>query len=229
MPRIWLDYLALLSSQHEHTKTRRAFDRALCALPVTQHDRVWELYLSYAKACPVAETAVRIHRRYLQFDADSVEEYIDFLLGIGRVSEAALKLAEVLNHEGFVSMRGKSRHKLWMELCELVRWQEVGGAWAGEGMGGRVGGGRDGRGCGALRAGAVCSQRAGEGSCLMLRVQRRDGPRAVVRGPSNGGEGEPCDRRRSTSWLHGPITRAHLPHDAALPIPRPARCSSASR
>ena len=27
------------------THTRRAFDRALCALPITQHDRVWQLYL----------------------------------------------------------------------------------------------------------------------------------------------------------------------------------------
>jgi len=65
-------------------------------------------------------------RRYLQFDTDAVEDYIDFLLGIGRVAEAALKLAELLNRDNFVSMRGKSRHKLWMELCELVLIQIVG-------------------------------------------------------------------------------------------------------
>jgi hypothetical protein len=27
------------------TRARRTFDRALCALPITQHDRVWVLYL----------------------------------------------------------------------------------------------------------------------------------------------------------------------------------------
>jgi pre-mRNA-splicing factor SYF1 len=27
------------------TTTRRTFDRALAALPITQHDRVWVLYL----------------------------------------------------------------------------------------------------------------------------------------------------------------------------------------
>ena len=27
------------------TRTRRAFDRALCALPITQHDRIWQIYL----------------------------------------------------------------------------------------------------------------------------------------------------------------------------------------
>ena len=120
MPRIWLDYLEFLSAQHRPTATRHAFDRALRALPITQHDRVWELYLKFARACPVKETAVRVYRRYLQFEPDGVEEYVDFLLSIGRFSEAALKLAEMLNRENFVSQNGKSRHKLWMELCDLV-------------------------------------------------------------------------------------------------------------
>lgn len=46
MPRIWLDYLELLLEGGAGlTATRRAFDRALAALPITQHDRVWALYL----------------------------------------------------------------------------------------------------------------------------------------------------------------------------------------
>eukprot|EP00983_Pelagomonas_calceolata_P115097 1160158-Pelagomonas_calceolata.AAC.1 len=45
MPRIWLDYLELLVEQKFVTKARRTFDRALAALPITQHDRVWVLYL----------------------------------------------------------------------------------------------------------------------------------------------------------------------------------------
>jgi pre-mRNA-splicing factor SYF1 len=120
MPRIWEEYLSFLAGQYRLTFTRHAFDRALRALPITQHERVWKLYLAFAKACPVKETAVRIYRRYLQFEPEAVEEYIDFLLSIGRVSEAALKLAELLNKENVVSLRGKSRHSLWMELCELV-------------------------------------------------------------------------------------------------------------
>lgn len=27
------------------TRARRAFDRALCALPITQHERIWQIYL----------------------------------------------------------------------------------------------------------------------------------------------------------------------------------------
>jgi len=45
MPRIWELYLRSLLDQKLLTKTRRACDRALAALPVTQHDRVWAIYL----------------------------------------------------------------------------------------------------------------------------------------------------------------------------------------
>ena len=45
MPRVWLDYLEFLVEQKLVTQTRRTFDRAMAALPITQHDRIWELYL----------------------------------------------------------------------------------------------------------------------------------------------------------------------------------------
>ena len=45
MPRIWLDYLEWLLPQFKLTSTRRTFDKALCSLPITQHDRIWQLYL----------------------------------------------------------------------------------------------------------------------------------------------------------------------------------------
>lgn len=45
MPRIWTQYLELLMGRRAVTRARRTFDRALQALPITQHDRVWVLYL----------------------------------------------------------------------------------------------------------------------------------------------------------------------------------------
>ena len=45
MPRIWLDYLEHLVEQRYLTRTRRTFDRALASLPITQHDRIWQLYM----------------------------------------------------------------------------------------------------------------------------------------------------------------------------------------
>ncbi len=37
-----------------------------------------------------------------------------------RWGEAARKLAEVLNDDTFRSLEGKSKHQLWLELCDMV-------------------------------------------------------------------------------------------------------------
>jgi pre-mRNA-splicing factor SYF1 len=66
MPRIWLEYLGFLVGLPRVTQTRRAFDRALHALPVTQHERVWPLYLRFVSELGVVETAVRVYRRHLK-------------------------------------------------------------------------------------------------------------------------------------------------------------------
>ena len=76
MPRIWLMWLEFFAPQCRVTATRQWFDNCLKALPVTQHDRVWPLYIAFIKQCGVAETTVRIYRRYLQFDPTQAEEFI---------------------------------------------------------------------------------------------------------------------------------------------------------
>lgn len=45
MPRIWLEYLEHLMVQRFATRTRRTYDRALASLPITQHDRIWQMYM----------------------------------------------------------------------------------------------------------------------------------------------------------------------------------------
>lgn len=69
MPRIWLDYCQFLVSQCKITRSRRTFDRALRALPVTQHPRIWPLYLRFVRNLPLPETAIRVYRRYLKVRA----------------------------------------------------------------------------------------------------------------------------------------------------------------
>ncbi|GFH20267.1 TPR_REGION domain-containing protein, partial [Haematococcus lacustris] len=121
MPRIWLDYLELLVQQKLVTKARRTFDRALTALPITQHDRLWILYLKFIRQDGVpAETAVRVYRRYLKLEPEHAEEYITYLKAKDRWGEAARKLAEVLDDDSFRSLEGKSKHALWLELCEII-------------------------------------------------------------------------------------------------------------
>ncbi|RHZ79462.1 hypothetical protein Glove_145g19 [Diversispora epigaea] len=119
MPRIWIDYCSFLMKQCRVTKTRRTFDRALKALPITQHPRIWEIYLKFAREIG-GETAIRLYRRYLKLEPDHVEEYIDLLLSMDRYDEAAKRLAQVVNNDRFQSMHGKSNYQLWMELCDLI-------------------------------------------------------------------------------------------------------------
>lgn len=120
MPRLWMDYCTFLTDQYKITSTRKAFDSALRALPITQHHRIWPLYLNFLKKHNIPETAVRVFRRYLKLCPEDTEEYIDYLIDINKLDEAALKLAQIVNNENFQSKHGKSNHQLWNELCELI-------------------------------------------------------------------------------------------------------------
>ncbi|CAN1192380.1 Pre-mRNA-splicing factor SYF1 [Linum perenne] len=123
MPRIWIMYLQSLTSQKSITRTRRTADRALCALPVTQHDRIWpDLYLKFASQRGIpTETSLRVYRRYLKYDPGHVEDFIEFLVNSGLWQEASERLASVLNDdEQFYSLKGKTKHDLWLELCDLL-------------------------------------------------------------------------------------------------------------
>ncbi|RPB29386.1 TPR-like protein [Terfezia boudieri ATCC MYA-4762] len=119
MPRIWTDYLEFLMKQCKVTKTRRTFDRALRALPITQHNRIWALYIPFANTAS-GETAVRIWRRYMQVHPEDAEEFIELLLNLGHYNEAARKYIEILDNPRFKSKALKSHFQLWSELCDLL-------------------------------------------------------------------------------------------------------------
>merc|ERR1719450_1021283 len=120
MPRIWLDYCKFLTKQGKVTRTRRVFDRALRALPPTQHDRIWPLYIKFVTMHNIPETAVRVFRRNLQMFPENSEEYVDYLVTIDRLDEASQVLAKCVNNAEFTSRQGKSNHQLWNELCDMI-------------------------------------------------------------------------------------------------------------
>ncbi|KAG0501566.1 hypothetical protein HPP92_001638 [Vanilla planifolia] len=121
MPRIWIMFITTLCDQRLITRARRTCDRSLCALPVTQHDRIWSPYLTLVSLPGVpVETSLRVYRRYLLFDPSHIEDFIDFLLRSQLWQEASERLASVLNNDSFHSIKGKTRHQLWLELCDLL-------------------------------------------------------------------------------------------------------------
>ncbi|KAG0202966.1 Pre-mRNA-splicing factor SYF1 [Mortierella sp. GBA30] len=119
MPRIWIDYLDHLMATPRITKTRRTFDRALRALPITQHIRIWNLYLGWAKKVG-GETALKVYKRYLKLEPNHGEDYVDLLISMERYDEAASRLCKMINDEHFQSMHGKSHYQLWRQLCDII-------------------------------------------------------------------------------------------------------------
>lgn len=112
-------YLSFLLEQPLVTQTRRTFDRALRALPITQHNRIWKLYKAFARSVS-GETAVKIYRRYMQIHPENAEEFIDLLVETGHYTEAVKTYISILNNPRFQSKEGKSHFQLWSDMVDLL-------------------------------------------------------------------------------------------------------------
>lgn len=115
-----MEYLSFITGQCKITRIRHTFDRGLRALPVTQHNRIWPLYLEFLNKYEIPETGVRVFRRYLKLCPEDAEEFINYLVKVDRLDEAAQQLAHIVDNEHFVSKSGKSNHQLWNELCDMI-------------------------------------------------------------------------------------------------------------
>lgn len=119
MPRIWEMYLKFLLKQPIVTTARRAFDRALRALPVSQHKRIWTLYRPFADSV-AGIGAVKIWRRYMQLHPEDAEDFIELLSQVGLYTEAAKAYMTILNNPRFNSKHGKGHFELWSDMVDLI-------------------------------------------------------------------------------------------------------------
>ncbi|KII63012.1 Pre-mRNA-splicing factor SYF1 [Thelohanellus kitauei] len=120
MPRIWIEYCKFLMFQRFVTRTRRVFDTVLQTLPITQHSRIWPLYIEFLNLHDIPETGIVVFRRYLKLQPENVEDYVDYLVKYDRIDEAVQQLLKIVNQPDFKSKKGKSNHQLWFELCQLI-------------------------------------------------------------------------------------------------------------
>ncbi|GAA6062979.1 hypothetical protein JCM10212_005802 [Sporobolomyces blumeae] len=137
MPRIWLSYLSMFlhpscPAPLSHTHARRTFDRALRSLPPSLHERVWHLYLSWARpstpAALSAETIVSVWRRYLVQDPNPSLYYVNEVLlhlDLPRPLEAAKRLLDLarrtqLGDSKALNVEGKSAYQLLSEWLQVV-------------------------------------------------------------------------------------------------------------
>ncbi|KAK1596247.1 pre-mRNA-splicing factor SYF1 [Colletotrichum navitas] len=119
MPRIWELYLKFLLQQPFVTTTRRTFDRALRALPLTQHNRIWALYKPFVNSV-AGISAVKVWRRYMQVHPEDAEDFIELLTQVGFFTEAIKKYMDILDNPRFTSKHGKGHYELWSEMVDLM-------------------------------------------------------------------------------------------------------------
>ena len=112
-------YLEFLKLQPLVTLTRRTFDRALRALPITQHNRIWALYRPFANAAG-GQTAVKIWRRYMQIHPEDAEDFIELLVQETLYTEAVKKYMDILNDPKFRSKHVKGHYQIWSEMVDLL-------------------------------------------------------------------------------------------------------------
>ena len=61
-----------------------------------------------------------MYRRYIKFRVESTEDYIAFLLNHDLLEEALSLYIAIIDDEGYVSPKGKTKYELRMELCEFL-------------------------------------------------------------------------------------------------------------
>jgi pre-mRNA-splicing factor SYF1 len=139
-PRVWIEYLDFAHQSHDTTlespllvlhptHLRHLVDRALEALPVVQHDKVWPTILKYYQTAPnnlkdsyiPKETKLSILRRYIQFNPSASKEIADFLAQeLGQWGEAALMYVDLLNNKYTkIEWTMAQRQDLWMSLAKI--------------------------------------------------------------------------------------------------------------
>ncbi|EEB05835.1 complexed with Cdc5 protein Cwf3 [Schizosaccharomyces japonicus yFS275] len=118
-PVIWEMYLKFLMLQANVTDTRKAFDEALRALPVAQHDRIWELYKDYAISIG-GPFCVHVLRRYVCVEPRAIEDFIEELVHMEMWNDAVHEYLNILNRPVFLSTKRKSNYQIWSEFSELL-------------------------------------------------------------------------------------------------------------
>ncbi|CAJ0961627.1 unnamed protein product, partial [Mesorhabditis belari] len=120
MPRIWIQYCTIMTQRQLVTETRRVFDRALKTLPVTQHMRIWPLYIQFIEGHDIPDTGIRVFKRYMKINPQGREEFIDYLMKYQQFDEAALQITALIQEDRAFTEQGKTVHQLWADLCNII-------------------------------------------------------------------------------------------------------------
>ena len=121
MPTIWINYIQFLIEQNLVTKTKIVFNKALQMLPITQHKKLWDFYIPWLESLTGChKTKIEIYKRYVKFNPDYKEKFINFLIGIKEFNLSINYIIEILNDENFYSKENKSQYYYWIMICQII-------------------------------------------------------------------------------------------------------------
>ena len=121
MPIIWMNYIQFMMEQNSITKTKIIFNKALQAIPITQHKKLWDIYIPWVESLiGCHKSKIEIFKRYIKFNPDYKEKFINYLIGIKEFNLAIHLIIEILNEENFYSKENKSQYYYWILLCQII-------------------------------------------------------------------------------------------------------------
>ena len=121
MPIIWMNYIQFMMEQNSITKTKIIFNKALQAIPITQHKKLWEIYIPWVESLiGCHKSKIEIFKRYIKFNPDYKEKFVNYLIGIKEFNLAIHLIIEILNEENFYSKENKSQYYYWILLCQII-------------------------------------------------------------------------------------------------------------
>lgn len=74
--------------------------------------RIWPIYVDFVTNHDIPETAIRVFRRYLKLNPRAREDFVEYLLKIDMLDEAAKNLVILVNEDKPVSEKGKTVHQV---------------------------------------------------------------------------------------------------------------------
>lgn len=119
-PRLWLEYLVFLGRQKRIGLLRKTMNRALQALPITQHDRLWECYLPILRENHAVATAADAYKRFLQLHPEHIEDACEFFVQEKSPKNAAYFITTLLKNPNFTSLNSRNKYYWWSELAAMI-------------------------------------------------------------------------------------------------------------
>jgi pre-mRNA-splicing factor SYF1 len=101
-------------------KTQEILNRGLVALPISQHDKIWPIYISFAKKHLSNEALESVGRRYAIVEKEFKDKLSGILIKRGLLDKAIALKMEVINDENFISEEHATRYDLVMDLIKII-------------------------------------------------------------------------------------------------------------